>query len=58
MKEKKKKKITVLVKNIQLDAMEDILFCILTKAQKEKSLKHTKKLWTNLVNEYDKKKKV
>ncbi len=47
---KEKKKITLLVKNKQLDALEDLLFCQLTKEENEKSLKQAKKLWTNLVN--------
>ena len=57
MKESRQKKITVIVKNKQLDALEDLLYCELTDEQKEKSIKNAKKLWTLLVKAYDKKKK-
>ena len=57
MKEKKENDITLVVKNKQLDALEDLLFLKLTQHKKEKCLKQVKTLWTNLVNEYDKKKK-
>ena len=56
MKESRQKKITVIVKNKQLDALEDLLYCELTDEQKEKSIKNAKKLWTLLVKAYDKKK--
>ena len=56
MKKSKEKKITVVVKNKQLDALEDLLYCELTDEQKEKSIKDAKKLWKLLVKAYDKKK--
>ena len=56
MKEAKEKKITLTVKNMHLDALEDLLYCELTCEQKGKSIKNTKKLWTLLVKAYDKKK--
>ena len=56
MKEAKEKKITVTVKNIHLDALEDLLYCELTDDQKIKYTKQAKKLWTSLVKAYDKKK--
>ena len=56
MKERKEKKITAIVKNKQLDALEDLLYCELTDEQKEKSIKDVNKLWILLVRAYDKKK--
>ncbi len=50
----KKKKIKVTVKNKQLNALEDLLYCITSKAEKEKNKKLAKKLWTKLVTAYDK----
>lgn len=55
MKEAKEKKIVVTVKNKQLDALEDLLYCKQTDEQKMKSTKQAKKLWTALVKSYDKK---
>lgn len=55
MKETKEKKITVTVKNKQLDALEDLLYCELTDEQKIKQTKQAKKLWAALVKAYDKK---
>jgi hypothetical protein len=56
MKEAKEKRINVTVKNKQLDALEDLLYCKLTDEQKIKYTKQAKKLWTTLVKAYDKKK--
>ena len=52
---KKEKKITVAIKNKHLDALEDLLYCVNTKEEKEKYTKQAKKLWTALVKTYDKK---
>ena len=51
---KKEKKITVTIKNRQLDALEDLLYFVNTKEEKEKYTKQAKKLWTALVKAYDK----
>lgn len=56
MKEIKQKKITVVVKNKQLDALEDFAYCVLTEAQIAECRKPAKKLWRTLVKAYDKKK--
>lgn len=54
MKEVKEKKITVTVKNMHLDTLENLLYCELTDEQKIKYTKQVKKLWTALVKAYDK----
>jgi hypothetical protein len=51
----KKKKIKVKIKNKHLNALEDLLFCNLSKSKEEKYIKKSKKLWTTLVKAYDKK---
>ena len=51
----KQKKITVTLKNKQLNALEDLLYCNLNPMKKIKYTKRVKKLWTRLVNAYDKK---
>jgi len=48
-----RKNITVLIKNSELDALEDILFCYLEPKEYEKSLEISKYLWTRLVTVYD-----
>jgi len=57
MKETKEKKITVTIKNKQLEALEDLLYCELTQERKVKHVKQLKRLWTILVKAYDKKEK-
>jgi hypothetical protein len=54
VKESKEKQITVTVKNEHLDALENLLYCVLTDDQKVKFTKQAKKLWTTLVKAYDK----
>jgi hypothetical protein len=52
---KKKKKITVTVKNKHLDALESLLYFENTKEENDKYMRQAKKLWTVLVKAYDKK---
>ena len=49
----KKKRLVVEVHNKQLDALEDLLHCELTKRQVENRRKEVKKLWQALVSAYD-----
>lgn len=49
----KQKLITVKIQNKQLDALEDLLFCELSKTEKEKAIKDAKKLWQVLVEAFD-----
>lgn len=51
----KKKLITVKLKNKQLNALEDLLFCNLSNAKKNKCIERSKKLLAQLVKAYDKK---
>lgn len=55
MKEKKEKKITITVKNKQLNSLEDLLFSEITDKQKAKFIKDVKKLWVLMVKAYNKK---
>lgn len=55
MKQKKEKKITVKVKNKQLDTLEDLLFAELTDEETTRKKEQVKKLWAALVKAYDKK---
>ena len=57
MSEAKQKRITVTIKNEQLDALEDLLYCDLSTEKKEAYTVLAKELWHKLVKAYDKKKK-
>ena len=48
-----KKIISVKIDNKQLDALEDLLLCELSKSEEEKARAQIKKLWQLLVVAYD-----
>lgn len=57
MSEAKQKRITVTIRNEQLDALEDLLYCELSTEKKETYTVLAKELWRKLAKAYDKKKK-
>lgn len=50
----KMKTLKVRVANPELDALEDLLYCILTKRQEHTAMKKVRKLWHRLVVAWDK----
>lgn len=53
----KQKRISLLIKNEQLDALEDLLYCELSAEKQEAYSILAKELWRKLVKAYDKKPK-